>query len=140
MTIQTATPYLIFGGKARDAIALYQKTLGATVQTVRRFGDVDDSCPEAQRDLVMHAELRVGNAVILLSDGPGEGGPPSGGAVSIALDLDDPDELRRCLEALGATGKVVQPPVDTPWGALFGVAVDTFGVSWMFHAVTKPGS
>lgn len=134
MTIRHATPYLILGGKAREAIELYQQALGATVQTLQRFGDVDQSCPEARRDLVMHAELRIGNTMIMLSDGPGEGGPQGGGAVSVALDFDDPDELRRCFDALGAKGRVIEPVFLAPWGAWFGVVVDAFGVSWMCNA------
>ena len=31
MAIQSAPPYLILGGRGRDAIAWYEKALGATV-------------------------------------------------------------------------------------------------------------
>lgn len=138
MTIQSATAYFILGGKAREAIELYQKALGATVHTLQRFGDVDQSCPEAHRDLVMHAELRIGKALIMLSDGPGEGGPKGDGAVSVALDFDDESELRRSFDGLAAKGQIIEPIFDAPWGAWFGVVVDAFGISWMCHATKKP--
>lgn len=133
MTIKAATPYLILSGRAERAIQLYERALGAKTKAVQRFGEVNASCPEAQRNLVMHAEVLIGDALLMLSDGPGEGPLPEGGVVSIALHLDDVAQARRSFDALASSGKAVQPLIDAPWGALFGVAVDEFGVSWMFN-------
>jgi uncharacterized glyoxalase superfamily protein PhnB len=44
----------------QQAIEFYQKALGAKVEQSQTFGDVDGSCPEARRHLVMHAVLRFG--------------------------------------------------------------------------------
>lgn len=138
MSIKSATPYLILNGHAERAMALYQRALGAVVTTKQRFGEVDQSCPEARKDLIMHAELRVGQALLMLSDGPGEGALPSGGAVSVALDWEDAAAMRRGFDLLASTGRVIEPIFDAPWGALFGVVVDEFGVSWMVNSATKP--
>ncbi len=134
MTIQSATPYLILNGQATRAMALYERALGAATQSVQRFGDQDHSCAQAQRDLVMHATLQVGEALLMLSDGPSVGPRAEGGAVSVALDFDDPAQLRRSFEALAASGKVIVDVHDAPWGAVFGVVVDEFGVHWMLNA------
>jgi PhnB protein len=138
MAIQSATPYLILHGKAEQAVALYQRALGAKVESLQRFGDMDQSCPEAQKNLVMHAVLRVGGAMLMMSDGPSEEPRPDGGNVSVALNLDDTGEARRAFDALAASGVVIQPLIDAPWGALFGVVRDEFGIPWMFNAATKP--
>lgn len=95
--------------------------------------------PEAMKDQVMHAALRLGNATLMLSDGGPDQTPSTGpGAVSVALDLDDPTELNGIFDALAAGGKVSQPIVDAPWGALFGAVTDRFGISWMFNCMKKP--
>jgi PhnB protein len=134
MSIQAATPYLILGGRAERAVSLYQRALGARTETLQRFGDVDESCPAARRELVMHAALRVGSALLMLSDGPEDApGPATRGAVSVALDFDDEAELRRVFDGLVATGKPIVPVFDAPWGATFGVVEDEFGVSWMVN-------
>lgn len=134
MSIQTATPYLILNGHAEHAIQLYQRALGARTETLQRFGEVDQSCPAARRELVMHASLRLGNALIMLSDGPEETPKPAGSrAVSVALDFDDEAELRRVFDGLAATGKPVVPVFDAPWGATFGVVEDELGISWMLN-------
>lgn len=134
MTIKAATPYLILNGRAPQAVEFYQRALGAKVEALQRFGDVDQSCPEAMRNNVMHAELRVGSALLMLSDGPGSGPVPQGGAVNVALDFDDVAEARRCFDALAAGGTVVQPIIDAPWGGIFGALADSFGVNWMFSS------
>ena len=135
MTIQSATPYFILSGRANQAIELYQQALGAKVEQRQTFGDVDGSCPEAKRHLVMHAALRFGKTLIMLSDGPGEGPIAKDGVVSVALEFDDAAEQRRVFDALAAGGSVFQDIFDAPWGALFGVVVDKFGVSWMVNCM-----
>lgn len=137
MTIKAATPYLILHGKADEAIEFYRTTLGARPEALLRFGDVDDSCPAAMRQRVMHCALRIGGALVMLSDGPGEGALPPTGIVSVALDIDDADELRRVFEALSASGKVIEKVIQASWG-LFAALHDRFGVSWMLNCGNAP--
>jgi PhnB protein len=134
MTIKAATPYFILNGRAEKAIAFYQRALGAKLEMVQRFGDVDQSCPAAMKSRVMHAALRVGDALVMMSDGPGEGAPPQSGSVNVALDFDDPEQARSCFDALAANGQVVQPLIDAPWGGMFGALADEFGINWMFNS------
>jgi PhnB protein len=137
MTIQAANPYLILNGKADEAIEFYRSALRATPEALIRFGDIDGSCPVARKNLVMHCALRIGSALVMLSDGPGEGPLPPSGIVSVALDLDDADELRRIFDALAASGTVIERIIDAPWGALFAALRDRYGVSWMFNCTKK---
>jgi PhnB protein len=133
MTIKAATPYLILNGKAEQAIAFYQRALGAKVEALQRFGDVDPTCSTAMKSRVMHAGLRVGDAVLLMSDGSDEA-QSRGGSVNVALEFDDPDQARQCFDALAAKGQVFQPLIDAPWGSLFGALADEFGINWMFNS------
>ncbi|HTV22207.1 MAG TPA: VOC family protein [Polyangiaceae bacterium] len=137
MTIKAATPYLILNGKADEAIEFYRSTLGAKEEVRLRFGDVDDSCPVAMKQRVMHCALRVGGALVMLSDGPGEGALPPTGIVSVALDFDDANELRRVFDALSASGKVIEKVIQASWG-LFAALHDRFGVSWMLNCNNPP--
>ncbi len=131
MTIRNATPYLILDGQAERAIALYQEALGAETESFQRFGAFDDSCPEAQKHLVMHAALRIGETQLMLSDGPGHVEMPAGSRVQVALDFDDLDQMQASFDALAKDGSVIQAPFAAPWGAMFGALTDVFGVSWM---------
>jgi PhnB protein len=137
MTIRAATPYLILSGKADQAIALYTRALQAKTEALMRFGDMDESCPVAQRNNVMHAALRIGNAQLMLSDGAGSAAPAPGGAVHVALDFEEPEEMHRCFDALAASGKVQEAILSAPWG-LFGALEDEFGIQWMFNCTHRP--
>jgi PhnB protein len=135
MTIKAATPYFILNGKAEQAIAFYQRALGAKVEAMQRFGDGNPTCPAALKDRVMHSALRVGDALVMMSDGgPNESVLTPNGNVSIALEFDDPDQARSCFDALATNGKAIQPLIDAPWGGLFGVVGDQFGINWMFNS------
>ncbi|QRK08841.1 VOC family protein [Archangium violaceum] len=140
MAIKAATPYFILNGRTEQAIALYQRALGAKLETLQRFGDVNQSCPAAMKSRVMHAMLRVDDATLMMSDGPNEEAPPRGGSVSVALTIDDPDQARRCFDALATNGQVIQALIDAPWGGLFGVVCDEFGISWMFNSARVKSS
>ncbi|MES2642629.1 MAG: VOC family protein [Myxococcota bacterium] len=131
MSVQSITPYLLLNGRTRDAIALYEQALGATTHSVATFGDTDGSCPSALEQRVMHAELRVNGAVLLMSDGPADSPVPDHNMVNIAIAFDDPAELRRAFDALAVGGRVFEKVFPPPWGGLFGMVVDRFGMQWM---------
>lgn len=131
MAIKSAIPYLTLNGRAKQALEQYQVVLKGEVTTVQRFGDVDQSCPAASRELIMHAELKLGSVVLMLSDGHGEGPVPPEGAVKVALAFDDAKELRRVFDALSDGGEVIQAPMDAPWGDVFCAFADRYGVCWM---------
>jgi uncharacterized glyoxalase superfamily protein PhnB len=58
-------PYLFFEGRCEEAIAFYQRTLGAEVTMLMRFKDSPEPpppgmVPPGSEDKVMHASLRIG--------------------------------------------------------------------------------
>lgn len=139
MTIKAATPYLILNGRADDAVKHYQRALGASVVSLQRFGDMDPNCPEATKNSVMHCVLSVGDATIFLSDG-GPGSDEVGvGPISVALSPDDEGETNKAFEVLAESGKVLQPLMKAPWGAIFGAVRDKYGISWMLNCEVKAG-
>lgn len=134
MTINAATPYLTLHGKGAEAVDFYKRALGATVVSLQRFGDMDPTTPEALKAQVMHAELKIGGAVVMLSDGsPADTTPPGGGSVHVALALTDEADARRAFDALSEGGTVLQPMISAPWGAVFGALTDRYGIGWMFN-------
>jgi PhnB protein len=138
MAIRKLNPYLNFGGSANQAIALYEKALNAKVENVQHFGEVAgmNVAPE-NKDRVMHAVLNIGDGVVMLSDGMPGVPVPTDSNVHVTLDFDDPVDMARRFEALGAGGKVTMPLQDTFWGAKFGMLQDAYGINWMFNCDTK---
>jgi PhnB protein len=128
-------------GSAGQAIKLYQSALGAKTENLMRYGDVPGmkTIPAEQHDYVMHAMLRVGDSVLMLSDTTPDRAVTLGGNVEVALDYTDESEMAKAFAALGAGGKVTVPIQDMFWGAKFGALTDAFGVKWMFNCENKKG-
>ena len=123
----TLTPYLMVRGAAQ-AIAFYQQAFGA--QERMRMPGPDGT--------VGHAELTIGDSLIMLADEmPGMGNPSpqalNGTPVGFALYVEDVDAAFARAVAAGAT--VLQPLEDKFYGDRAGTVVDPFGHHWylMMH-------
>jgi PhnB protein len=140
MAIRQLNPYVNFNGTAEQAIRLYESALGAKVENVMRFGDAPGMpIAPADKGRVMHAVLKVGAGVFMVSDTmPGQPVATEGN-VTLTLDFDDVADMTKRFDALAAGGKVTMPLDDAFWGARFGMLTDAFGVRWMFNCETKKG-
>jgi PhnB protein len=119
---RTATPYLIIKGAA-DAIEFYKRAFGAT--ELLRMAD-----PQGR---VGHAEIKIGDSVIMLADehpAMGYRGPRSlgGSSVSILLYLEDVDGVFERAVKAGATAQ--RPVADQFYGDRSGTLEDPFGHVW----------
>src|SRR5215510_15402585 len=86
-------PYLFFNGCCEEAIAFYQKALGAEVLMTMRYKDSPEPPPPGMvpagwDNKIMHACLRIGDANVMASDGCKEGAKFQG----FSLSLPVPDE------------------------------------------------
>jgi PhnB protein len=138
MAIKQLTPYLNFNGTAAKAIKLYQTALDAKVETVMPWPDAPGMPASSDtKDRVMHACLRVGDGVLMLSDVRPDTPVTAEINANIMLDFDDAADMARRFEALSAGGQITMPLHDTFWGSKFGILTDAQGVSWMFNCETK---
>jgi PhnB protein len=133
MITETAA-YLNFTGDCAEAIALYQRVLGAELTEHMTWGDMPGDVPEDMAARVMHAQLTVGKHVFYVSDlPPGRELPAGPNRCSVLMQFDDPDHLDRVFAGLAEDGEATSPPEDTFWNARFGICVDRFGVTWMMN-------
>ena len=128
-------PYLFFEGRCEEAIEFYCKTLGAEVTMLARFKESPDPgmCLPGAEDKVMHANLRIGDTTMMVSDGRCEGHPAFRG-FSLSLTIPDAAEAERLFAALADGGQVRMPLSKTFFSSSFGMVADRFGVSWMIIA------
>ncbi len=124
-------PYLFFQGRADEAIAFYEKALGAKRLNLMRFKDNPDApAPPERADNVMHASLEIGGQTLLLSDGHGSEGPKFEG-FGLTLAVADAAQADKAFEALSEGGRIVEPPQKTFFSERFGMTQDRFGVLWI---------
>jgi len=134
-------PYLFFEGRCEEAIAFYKKAIGARVEMLMRYRDSPEPpqpgiCPAGSADKVMHASLRIGEAVMMVSDGRMQGKPAFQG-FALSLDAATEAEADRLFAALGEGGQVLMPQGKTFFSPRFGMVADRFGVSWMVIVLPK---
>lgn len=134
MAITRLNLYLNFDGTAGQAIELYERVLGAKVEFVQRFGEVAGMpTPPEHKDRVMHALLRIGEGVIMISDTP-PGETVSGtGNSYVCLHLEDIADATARFDALSAGGTIQVPLQETFFAVRFGLVTDSYGTRWMFH-------
>jgi PhnB protein len=118
----TATPYLIIKG-ATEAIEFYKRAFGAT--EMLRMAD-----PQGR---VGHAEIKIGDSVIMLADehpAMGYRSPRAlgGSSVSILLYLEDVDTV--FARAVKAGAKALRPVTNQFYGDRSGTLEDPFGHLW----------
>jgi PhnB protein len=122
--LEGATPYLCCKDAAR-AIEFYKKAFGAT--EVMRMAD-----PTGR---IGHAEIKIGAAIIMLSDEHPEIGVRSpqslgGSPVGINVYVEDVDAL--ATQAVAAGAKLLRPVADQFYGDRSATLEDPFGHRWFF--------
>lgn len=119
----SVTPYLTIRGAA-EALDFYRRAFGAA-ELVRMPG------PDGQG--VMHAEIRIGDSIVMLGEESIEMGASSpqtlgGSGSSILIYVEDVDAAFDRAVNAGATVRV--PVTDMFWGDRYGQLADPFGHIW----------
>jgi PhnB protein len=118
----TVTPSIVVAGAAR-AIDFYKKALGA--EEISRFPGPDGK--------IMHAEIRVGDSVIMLMDempDHGSRGPKSLGGTPVAFFFYGENVDAAWKRAVDAGAREVMPLTDQFWGDRTGCVEDPYGHRW----------
>ena len=125
-------PYLFFEGRCDEAIEFYRDALGAEVTALMRYKDNPDrdSSRPGTDDKIMHANLRIGETAVMVSDGLCSGLPNFQG-FSLTLSLASEAQASRMFQTLAEGGKILMPLAQTFYSPLFGMVADRFGVQWM---------
>lgn len=113
-TYRTVTPYLIVAD-ANTEIAFLTTAFGATEKLCHRDAD----------GRVMHAELLIGNSLVMLGQATGQWTP-----VRAWLYLWIPDVDSAYARALAAGAASESAPEDKPYGHRSAGVVDPGGVTW----------
>jgi PhnB protein len=118
----TLTPYLVCRGAAK-AIEFYKKAFDAKEKV--RMPAPDGS--------VAHAELKIGNSIVMLGDenpAMGQTAPETVGGTSAGLFIYTANVDKAYAKAIAAGAKAEQPPTDMFWGDRYAKLSDPFGHKW----------
>ena len=126
----TLTTTLVFKD-ARKAIEFYKKAFGATQRYVM---------PGANGKGVVHAEIQIGNSIIMMSEENAACQSKSvetfgGSPVSFYLYVNDAKAAFK--QAVGAGATPIMQVQEMFWGDEMGTVADPFGYCWSFSTHTK---
>ncbi len=128
-------PYLSFEGRAEEAAAFYVKVLGAELEMLMRNDESPEPpppemVPPGNEKKVLHMSLRIGDSVVMGSDGACSGKANFSG-IMLAHSVATEAEAERAFAGLAEGGRVDMPLTRTFFSPKFGMLADKFGVGWM---------
>jgi PhnB protein len=121
-TYRTVTPYLLVAD-ANAELAFLKAAFGGTEVNCQRNAD----------NSVMHAEMTIGDSLIMLGQA---GGPWKPRPAALYLWVEDVDATYARAMHAGATSE--SEPEDKPYGHRNAGVLDANGVTWWIAAPVKP--
>lgn len=134
--------YLLFARECEQALETYTRAFGAEVAEVSRYGDMpanpDFPVAEADKGLVLHSRLRIGDEELMCADtlGPRQ----VGNSQFVSITTVDEALVRRAWDVLADGGEVYQPLAPSFFAAAHGSLRDRFGINWMVTALPASGA
>jgi predicted 3-demethylubiquinone-9 3-methyltransferase (glyoxalase superfamily) len=123
-----ATPFLMFQGEAKNALALYREAFADYEELL-----LQEHSEGAQAGQIAMARVRIAGLEIMLYDSPPIHGFTFTPSTSTFIVCDDEAQLRRLADVLGEGGAVMMPIDNYGFSALFTWIADRFGVSWQLN-------
>ena len=131
--------YLLFNRNCAEAIETYQKALGTELVTIRKYGDLppDPAFPVAEedRDLGLHAQLRLDNIDIMCADSRDRSTP--GDNMYVSVTTKDAELVQKAWDMLKQGGEVYMDLAPSFFASHHGSLRDRYGVNWMFTALKE---
>jgi PhnB protein len=111
---------------------LYYADVAAALDWLKTaFGCTERFRLTAPNGTVMHAEIEIGGAAVMVGNfGPRNAAPPGGVRSGVYAFVDDVDE--HCQRARAAGAEIIEPPADQPYGDRIYLARDLEGHEWYF--------
>ena len=130
MTNSRIRPFLMFAGKAEEAMNFYVSLFhGAEVLSIVRHGA---NGPGVEGS-VMKASFRIGNQSVMCTDSTVKHDFSFTPAFSFFVECGSEEEIRRLNGALVAGGNAPMPIGEYGFSRMFAWVNDRYGVSWQLN-------
>ncbi|MCL2363971.1 MAG: VOC family protein [Defluviitaleaceae bacterium] len=127
-------PQLVFNGNCAEALAFYAKAFDTKVNMQSRYGDAPADhgyvTPPEIAGLILHAQIDMGETVLMLCDNPPSMPYTAGSNFSVAIMFDTAEALKAAFDHLKDGGNVAMEPQATFWSECYAMVTDKFGFTW----------
>jgi PhnB protein len=132
-------PYLNFRDNTREAMEFYKAVFGGKL-ILNTFKEFNASHDPSEDNKIMHSMLEADNGITFMAaDTPNDMEYRPGTNLNMSLSGDNETELRGYFEKLSAAGTVMMPLDKAPWGDMFGMVTDKFGIQWLVN-ISSPNT
>ena len=130
----TVTPGINLAGQCEEAMALYEKAFGGTIEFIIRYSDADRRdwdrpLTDDQKKMVYHAEMLIGSQRIMFSDII-EFDLSRGTSLFLTITFEDAASVKKAYEVLKEDSTIVYPMTSTTYSSCFVSLIDKFGIRW----------
>lgn len=115
--------HIYLNGHCREAIELYRKAFGATVQAI-----LED--PDSK--LINHAEIEIHNDLLMLNDTGGDLDFSRSGGYQLSVQFDNKTDLLAAYGVLKDDANILFPMQATDYSICVVRFIDRFDVRWAF--------
>jgi predicted 3-demethylubiquinone-9 3-methyltransferase (glyoxalase superfamily) len=130
MTAAQVAPFLMFEGRAEEAMTLYTSLFeDAGILEVTRYGPGE---PGAENSVLL-AVFHLNGQRIMCIDSPAKHEFTFTPSMSLFVNCGSEEEVDRLFAALSQGGAVMMPLGVYPFSRKFGWLADKFGVSWQLN-------
>ena len=131
----TLNPNVMFKGNCEQAFDFYQTIFGGDLSPKMRWADnkmPDMEVPEADKHLIMHVSLPIGESILMGGDVVACTQNPVtfGNNFTICVGTKSKEEADNLFNGLSKDGNVMMPMGIAFWGDYFGMLTDQFGIQW----------
>jgi predicted 3-demethylubiquinone-9 3-methyltransferase (glyoxalase superfamily) len=126
---RAVTTFLMFEGKAEEAMTFYVSLFRGAVTRVEKYGPGEPG----KEGSVKKADFTLAGHRLACIDSPVRHAFTFTPSVSLFVDCEDEAELDRAFAALSEGGTVMMPPGNYGFSRKFTWVSDRFGVSWQLN-------
>jgi predicted 3-demethylubiquinone-9 3-methyltransferase (glyoxalase superfamily) len=123
------TTFLMFEGKAEEAMTFYVALFGGSVTAMEKYGPGGPG----KEGSVKKADFTIAGHKLACIDSPIPHAFTFTPSISLFVECQDEGEFDRVFAALSAGGAVMMPPGNYGFSSKFTWLSDRFGVSWQLN-------
>ena len=127
--MQSIRPFLMFEGKAEEAMTFYVSVFGGKIDDVTRYA----AGQAGAEGSVMRASFTIGGQSVMCIDSPGKHDFTFTPSFSMFVDCDSLEELESFYGSLILGGDALMPLGEYGFSRRFGWLKDRFGISWQLN-------
>lgn len=129
--IKSLEIYLIMNGNGKEAVDFYVDALNGKLLNLTLYKEHIPNCPKEHENLVLNAQIMVGNQRLMISDENPAYDYKPGYNMSACIIVDSVEDAKSIFNKLSVNAKNIPMELqETFWSPAYANVEDKFGILW----------